>query len=346
MNRKVLVFGYFGYATNQLDGQTIKTRNTFELIKNRYDGEVVYSDTQAFRKSLKSILSFLYNLISCKTLVILPCLNNLKYIFPTTYYLSKIFKYEIVHIGIGGWHDKYLSKWKLVSKLLRKININLLETQITVDTLIQQFNYKNVALFPNFRDEEEINNSITKKDDILRIVFMARVNIKKGLDTLAVVCKMILYKGLDNKMSLTLYGPIESEEDGNFLKNNILNKYHFVEYKGSLSPEAINSTLKLYDVMLFPTHYFTEGFPGSVLDAFNAGIPIIATEWQHSHQFIKNGRNGFIVDFENPAEGIFNHLKKLSENSDLLAKMKEESFQEHSKYTADAAWKILSKYIN
>ena len=31
--KKILVIGYFGYKSNQLDGQTIKTRNVYKLIK-------------------------------------------------------------------------------------------------------------------------------------------------------------------------------------------------------------------------------------------------------------------------------------------------------------------------
>lgn len=33
MQKNILIIGYFGYVTNQLDGQTIKTRNVFDLIK-------------------------------------------------------------------------------------------------------------------------------------------------------------------------------------------------------------------------------------------------------------------------------------------------------------------------
>ena len=37
---KVLVLGAFGYSNNQLDGQTIKTRNVYNLLVERYEGKV------------------------------------------------------------------------------------------------------------------------------------------------------------------------------------------------------------------------------------------------------------------------------------------------------------------
>ena len=80
--KKVLVFGYFGYRTNQLDGQTVKTRAIYELLKKRYNGDVVFSDTQDFRHSIKSINKFLTNLAKCDYLVWLPAHNNLKYLLP------------------------------------------------------------------------------------------------------------------------------------------------------------------------------------------------------------------------------------------------------------------------
>lgn len=39
--------------------------------------------------------------------------------------------------------------------------------------------------------------------------------------------------------------------------------------------------------MLLPTHYYTEGLPGSVLDAYMSGIPIIVSRWKHASEFVK-----------------------------------------------------------
>ena len=36
---KVLVLGYFGYQTNQLDGQTVKTRDVYRLAKELRQNE-------------------------------------------------------------------------------------------------------------------------------------------------------------------------------------------------------------------------------------------------------------------------------------------------------------------
>ena len=45
--KRILVLGYFGYLTNQLDGQTVKTRDVYRLVKEQSkDYSVDYFDTQ------------------------------------------------------------------------------------------------------------------------------------------------------------------------------------------------------------------------------------------------------------------------------------------------------------
>lgn len=49
---KVLVLGYFGNLTNQLDGQTVKTRDVYRLAKEQLtDCDIEYFDTQSLHKS-------------------------------------------------------------------------------------------------------------------------------------------------------------------------------------------------------------------------------------------------------------------------------------------------------
>ena len=47
--------------------------------------------------------------------------------------------------------------------------------------------------------------------------------------------------------------------------------------------------------MLFPTHWRGEGFPGVVIDANMAGLPIIATDWNLNRYCIHEGETGFLI---------------------------------------------------
>ncbi len=342
--KKILVFGYFGYVTNQLDGQTVKTRAIYELLKDYSECEVRYADTQAFRSSKNSIFKFLKDLFTCDKLVILPCLNNLKFLFPPIYLISQILRFDIIHIGIGGWHKEYLSKWPVVRSMLKRIKINLFENTLTCKELNESFGFNNIGVIPNFR-KGTYTKPIKGAHNNLKLVFMARINIKKGLDTLSELSERIKKSDLNTSIILDLYGPFDSEEDRTYLNDNLVNKYTFVKYKGHLEPHKITSTLSEYDIMLFPTHYYTEGFPGSVLDAFRAGLPVIATNWKHARQFIHNDKDGFIVDFNNPVPEIFAKLNLIQKDRTKLIQMQDTAFEECRKYLPSEAWRILKPYI-
>ena len=125
--------------------------------------------------------------------------------------------------------------------------------------------------------------------------------------------------GLQEKFSITFFGP-EDNEDKQYFESNVA-KYGFVEYRGALQPKEIHETLSNYDVMLLPTHFYTEGLPGSVVDAYISGIPVIVTEWKHSHEFVDDGKSGFIVSFENGKQQMIDRVISLEKDRNLLRRM-------------------------
>lgn len=344
---KILVLGAFGYTNNQLDGQTIKTRNVFNLLVKRYNGVVKKSDTIEFRKKPWLLLFFLFHLMTCKTLVIIPCLNNLTYIFPVVYLLSKVFRYDIISICIGGWQVEYFKGNERFNphprqlKFSKSIKAFLPEMEKVNYDLIRELNFKNTEVCPNFR-VFNLKDIPVDNHDRLELVFMARVNKKKGYPA--------IFEALDRlheeqiHVNMSFYGQISEEDKDDFME--LLSKHSDnTKYEGALKPDDIQQTLLHYDVLLLPTQYYTEGFPGSILDAYIAGIPVIVTEWKHSHEFVKDTETGFIVPFENGLEVLVEKIKLLSGNREMLVQMKYAAREQSKKYSMDAAWGVLNKYL-
>ena len=335
----VLVFGYFGYVNNQLDGQTVKTRAIYNLVKDKADVEVSFADTQEFRHNPKSIFRFFRDMTRCTTLLWLPAHNNLKYLFPVIWLCSKIFRYDIIYIVVGGWLSKFLEHLSFHRRYLKKIKAVLLENELAKTELNTKFDFKNLDVIPNFR-EPTPKPKHNEDSKVLRIVFMARINKMKGLDTIAQIAQRLD----NNSITIDFYGPIH-DADEYYFKSELINRYSFINYRGVLQPEQIYPVLSKYDVMLFPTHYFTEGFPGSIMDAYRSAVPVIATNWKHAQEFIINGESGFIVSFEDPADEMIAIIEKLTNNRELLYYMKDCAYRESLKYTPDAAWEVLKKNI-
>ena len=65
--KKILVLGYFGYQTNQLDGQTVKTRDVYRLAKEQLTNcDVEYFDTQSLHKSKLLLFKMFFKVMCCK----------------------------------------------------------------------------------------------------------------------------------------------------------------------------------------------------------------------------------------------------------------------------------------
>ena len=345
---KIVVIGAYGYANNQLDGQTIKTRNVYHLLCERYKGSIVRVDTQDLRSKPWSIFSWLKHMMTCKTLILLPCLNNLTYIFPLVYFLSKVMRFEIVSICIGGWQVEYFAgggKFKahpLQMKYSKRIKAFLPEMEKVNRDLIEKLGFKNTEVFPNFR-KFELKDVNLEPHAEFKMVFMARVNKTKGYPAIFEALDKLSEKKLP--INMTFYGQVAEEDKEDFYAQ--LEKHKDVAtYQGALKPDEIHETLANYDVLLLPTQYYTEGFPGSILDAYIAGIPVIVTEWKHSHEFVNDGNSGFIVSFDGAVEPMCMRILELYNDRKKLNEMKLKAREECMKYTEDAAWEVLSKHLN
>mgnify|MGYP002515832862 FL=1 len=317
--KKLLVLGYFGYETNQLDGQTVKTRDVCRLAEEQLGKQKVeYFDTQCLRRNKLSVFHMFWMVMRCKTLFYLPAHNNLRVFFPLIFILSKIFGYKIHYFVVGGWLREFLTHLPVHRLMLGRIAGIHAETKRLKSELEEYYQFDNVDIFPNFRFFEF--NPRTTESDKLRIVFMARIMKQKGIDWVFLLADYIVEKGLKDKYSITFFGPL-ADEDREYFERNV-EKYAFVEYRGPLQPAEIHETLSRYDVMLLPTHFYTEGLPGSVVDAYISGIPVIVTEWKHSHEFVDDGKSGYIVPFENGLQQMIKKVILLETDRELLNKMK------------------------
>lgn len=327
--QRILVLGYFGYETNQLDGQTVKTRDIYRLLcEQRGKSNVDWFDTQSFRKSVFKVFSMFWKVCRCDVLAYLPAHNNLKYIFPIIFVFSKIFSFKIHYFVVGGWLSGFIENLPLHRWMLKRIKGIHVETQRLLLDLKERYGFRNVDIFPNFRffdftPEKRI------EDQALRLVFMARIMKKKGIDWIFNLADYILKQGLEEKISITFYGPV-AEEDSEYFASKV-NRYKFINYNGLLQPADIHRALSQYDVMLLPTHFYTEGLPGSIVDAYISGVPVIVTRWIHAEEFVDDGRSGFIIPFENGQDiliekvlQLFNDRERLRQMQDFALRKREE----------------------
>ena len=71
----------------------------------------------------------------------------------------------------------------------------------------------------------------------------------------------------------------------------------YIKYCGIINSEKSVSTLKNYYALLFPTHFYTEGIPGTLLDALCAGVPVITSLWANSDDIFQQDVTGWGYKF-------------------------------------------------
>ena len=151
-------------------------------------------------------------------------------------------------------------------------------------------NYKNL----NIIKEEEIKKFKDKK--ILELCIFSRINKEKGIiDAMSVIQFL---NDNEYNFKLDIYGMIEKSFEKEFAeKLNECSK--FVKYKGIIDSNKSVDVIKKYDLLLFPTKYYTEGIPGTIIDSYASGVPVIASNWQNCEDVVINKKTGLIFEFNN-----------------------------------------------
>lgn len=226
--------------------------------------------------------------------------------------------------------------------MLSKIKVILPQTKSEVEDLIEMYDFKNVYYFPNFRLSDFIPE-ISISEDVFKIVFFARIHKMKGLDVMFYIADKLQNNNLSNRIFIDFYGQI-NEDDNEYFIDNVA-KFKNIEYKGVLKPNEIYETITNYDVLLFPTHYIDdEGFPGSILDGYMSGVPVIASNWNHSKEFVKDGYCGYICDI-NDWNQFYNKIIYLFKNKDKLLEMKNNAFLQSKNYSSENAYNSIYIFL-
>jgi glycosyltransferase involved in cell wall biosynthesis len=320
------MLGNFGLLNNSLNGQTIRTRSIFELISevvNGSDIKVNRIDSSRFKSNiiikLTNFAILLYYLITNQIFIILPAQRAIKIYLPFFYYFNKIFGKKILFIAIGGWLDVFLDGNPSYVQYLKGFDRIYLQTNGLKEEL-EKRNLTNLHHLPNFRIYNKNDLPIVKTESqVTRIVYYSRVIEEKGIELLLEVLNDINNKsGYD--ISLDFYGPVE-EGYLMFLNENYI-KDDRGNYKGVIIPSNVRKTLSKYDLMVFPTNYYDEGFPGAILDAFSSGLPVLSSNFKYSSEVIQSGYNGFVFNF-NDKDDLQKWLIYAVENPKLIHSMRQ-----------------------
>ncbi len=343
------MLGYFGFVSDKKDGQATKTRQCLELLKRNMEAgtRINTFDTEILHTRPWHILSLLWKTVRSNKVVYLPAHNNLYYFFPPLYALSKIFRFDILYLLIGGWLPFFLEKHPRWVNKLRKIKGIFPENETVTTRLKEKFALRNVYTLPNFRFIKYTPQEFSSRPGEFRLVFMSRIVKEKGIETVFRIADYFAKPEMREKCSVSFdfYGEI-SPKDKDFFFGKLPHYGKMMDYKGILAPNEITRTLCTYDALILPTRYPTEGVPGAIIDAYMAGIPVLVSDWIYSRDVVEHEKTGYIISLDqNEVETYIHHIEYLFSNLQKLLELKMAARAQSAKYDEKAVWSILKPFF-
>lgn len=349
MNKKYKIGLCGSYTMTIPNGQFYRTESVSEELKKMLPMctfmQLDYSDWK--KKPIYIFFSYLNMLKHCDYVIVFPDENAVKAIIPLAGFFKYFFRSKVFYVVIGGWLPVFMDRkdfiHKLVTRYIYKIDILFVQTEILKKSL-EKKGLPHLEILNNFRLHDFTKfkfSELSSDSNSLKTFFLSRIEPLKGVEEMIqVICNL---NNSGKTCTLDIYGGIQPGYEKKFAE--LCSKFpSFISYKGALCPDEINSVICNYDLQLFPTKYKTEGFPGSILDSFYAGVPVLASKWNSANDILENNIDSVIFDFGD-FEDMEYKLRILTEDREFLNNLKLGCRKKGNLYRGDECIKSLLRWI-
>lgn len=253
------------------------------------------------------------------------------------YYLSRRKLSKIVYMVIGGYFPEAVTAKIYRRKFYADLFQIIVEGHYLKDELKKSALESNVSVIPNFKAIEAtfIPAKVAgMKEEKTRFVFLSRIAPSKGVPEIFEAVALLRQRKNLPAFSVDFYGPVEAPFQSSFF--SLIGEYaDSCTYKGYLDlvgeTEQSYQTLAEYHCMLFPTYWQGEGFPGVVVDAYIAGLPIIGSDWNMNSEIIEEGKTGYLIEPKS-SEQLAAAMEKIILDPETLKILSKNSLQKAKAY--------------
>ena len=345
-NKKICIIGHFGFGKEYFDGQTIKTKIVTEELKHKYGNKnVTMIDTENGKKKVVTLpFLLLKSLKEHDNVIILPAHNGVRVIAPLLAVENRIFKRKIHYVVIGGWLPELVLQKKYLKKYLKTYNGIFVETKTMQASLVKQ-GFDNIFIMPNFKNLSIRRGSELAYDisEPLKLCTFSRVSKEKGIEDAVKAVSIVNQKMGREVFTLDIYGQVDSRQY-DWFETLMKTACKCVKYKGVASFEKSVDVLKDYYALVFPTRFYTEGIPGTIIDAYAAGIPVIASRWESFEDVIDEEETGLGYRFTD-IDNLVELLLSIALSPNRLNPLKQNCLNKAMNFTPERAMQTLMEAL-
>jgi glycosyltransferase involved in cell wall biosynthesis len=332
---KVLLIGGLNRKGRPLGGEEYKNRIIDNFLAQRFRLKTI--DTHNWKSNFKIPIEIFIHTVFINYKVIIISASSL-----SSYRLIQFLNFipgklpKTIYFVIGGYFPTGVTEGRYKKKYYKGLKAIIVEGQKLKEPLEMAGLKTNTYMIPNFKPIPDGVNHAGERNAVARFVFLSSISLSKGIGIILDAISKLLEEKVSNFL-VDFWGPIDLLFEHDFLEAVAQFPDH-CEYKGYLDilndPKNAYGILGAYDCLLFPTFFEGEGFPGVIIDAFIAGIPVIGSDWNMNSEIINHGKTGLIIPAKNP-EALAEAMKLFIENPQMLEKMKRNSGNEANKYESN-----------
>lgn len=209
----------------------------------------------------------------------------------------------------GSFREVYRGYGPMIRWLADRTFIGCPIVFVQTKQLCQDFHTRgHFRWLPNTRDIEAPATS--RQNKVRKLVFISQLRMEKGLAETLTACR-----SLPEGCHLQVFGPRHSNTDLSLLED-----HPRATYGGVVELAEVPRVLGEHDLLLLPTYYKGEGYPGIILEAFQCGIPVIATRWGAISEIVEHEESGLLVE-PGSASDLEAAIQRLLEDPDMYQRL-------------------------
>lgn len=292
---------FIGPMPPPVGGATVLFKQLIDDIKSTGDEEIILINTTGGKglinyisRILKIIFLLTTNISKADVVSFHSSISGAVKIGVVVHVFCLIFNKKWSFRGFGGNYNKWYENTGFLNRCLfnhtvLSANLVLFETKESVNYFRLKTNSR-VEWYPNSRKIERQYLDSVVRTQARKFIFLGHVKETKGIK---LILKMA--SGMPEDISIDIYGPLLDGMHVSDFDNTS------VRYCGSIPSDMVNTVLKKYDVLLFPTFYDGEGYPGVILEAYACGLPVITSRWRNIPEIV-DASSGILIEPKNIQE--------------------------------------------
>ena len=192
---------------------------------------------------------------------------------------------------------------------LRRARLYLAQTKALVESA-EAIGLTNVRWYPNSRPMPALPEEPPGERTCRRFVYLGQIRRPKGIRELIEAGERFGEDVVVDVFGTLGYDVPRSAFDG-------LSRVH---YRGVLDPTDVHDVLARYDALVLPSYHAGEGYPGVVLEAYGAGLPVLTTRWRSLPELVDE-TSGILVE-PRDADALHHAMKRLTEDAELYTRLR------------------------